>query len=243
MRRRFRVCCHFRNSFKEFGSIITLFTDCNDNSLHDSCDLDDGGSTDGSVDPASGTVGADGSGVECVIDVPGQDPVTENCGDGVDDNCDGLVDDEDGDDRELSDLDADVEKQENCRHEEDRGGDADRMRTLNLAAAAALVVIGILGVRMARDRAVEEVAPAASDADSGLRLVAVLPLRNLGPAEDEFFAEGITEDPADDMFIACALEAKADYIVARDPHLRNLKHFHGIQIIDVTTFIEKVKEM
>ena len=25
------------------------------------------------------------------------------------------------------------------------------------------------------------------------------------------------------------------------PHLRNLKHFHGIQIIDTTTFIEKVK--
>ena len=57
-----------------------------------------------------------------------------------------------------------------------------------------------------------------------------------------FSADGITEDPADDMFVvACALEAKADYIVARDPHLRNLKHFHGIQILDVTTFIEKVR--
>ena len=59
--------------------------------------------------------------------------------------------------------------------------------------------------------------------------------------EGHYSAEGITEDPADDMFFACALEAKADYIVARDPHLRNLKHFHGIQIVDVTTFIEKVK--
>jgi hypothetical protein len=59
--------------------------------------------------------------------------------------------------------------------------------------------------------------------------------------EGLYSADGITADPADDMFVACALEAKADYIVARDPHLRNLKHFHGIQIIDVTTFIEKVK--
>jgi putative PIN family toxin of toxin-antitoxin system len=60
--------------------------------------------------------------------------------------------------------------------------------------------------------------------------------------EGLYSADGITEDPADDMFIACALEAKADYIVTRDPHLRNLKHFHGIQIVDVTTFIKKVKE-
>jgi hypothetical protein len=60
--------------------------------------------------------------------------------------------------------------------------------------------------------------------------------------EGLYSADGITEDPADDMFVACALEAKADYIVARDPHLRNLKHIHGIQIIDVTTFIEQVKE-
>ena len=53
--------------------------------------------------------------------------------------------------------------------------------------------------------------------------------------------DGITEDPKDDMFIACALEEKADYIVSGDPHLRNLKHFQGIQIIDVRTFIEKIK--
>jgi len=53
---------------------------------------------------------------------------------------------------------------------------------------------------------------------------------------------GVTEDPNDDMFIACALEAEADYIVSRDPHLRNIKHYRRIQIIDATTFIEKVKD-
>lgn len=53
--------------------------------------------------------------------------------------------------------------------------------------------------------------------------------------------DGITEDPKDDMFIACALEGKADYIVSRDPHLRNIKHFHGIQIVDLTAFINKVQ--
>lgn len=52
---------------------------------------------------------------------------------------------------------------------------------------------------------------------------------------------GISKDPNDDMFIACALEADADYIVSRDPHLRNIKHYRRIQIIDAATFIEKVK--
>ena len=52
----------------------------------------------------------------------------------------------------------------------------------------------------------------------------------------------ITEDPKDDMFIACALEGKAHYIVSRDPHLRNIKHFQRIQIIDASTFINKVEK-
>ncbi|MBC2715511.1 MAG: putative toxin-antitoxin system toxin component, PIN family [Desulfobacteraceae bacterium] len=56
-----------------------------------------------------------------------------------------------------------------------------------------------------------------------------------------YTVKGIAEDPDDDMFIACALEGKADYIVSRDPHLRNIKHFQKIQIIDASTFIGKVK--
>ncbi len=53
----------------------------------------------------------------------------------------------------------------------------------------------------------------------------------------------IADDPTDDIFLACAMEAKADYIVSRDPHLRNLKHFNGIKIIDVKGFVERVRRM
>lgn len=60
-------------------------------------------------------------------------------------------------------------------------------------------------------------------------------------AKDIYKTDRITEDPTDNKFLACALEKNADYIVSRDPHLRNIKHFHGIQIVDVKTFIEKVK--
>ena len=51
----------------------------------------------------------------------------------------------------------------------------------------------------------------------------------------------IREDPTDNMFLACALEGKTDNIVSRDPHLRNIKHYQGVQIVDATTFTEKVK--
>ena len=60
-------------------------------------------------------------------------------------------------------------------------------------------------------------------------------------AKDIYKTDRINDDPTDNKFLACALEKKADYIVTRDPHLRNIKHYHGIQIIDAKTFIDKVK--
>jgi putative PIN family toxin of toxin-antitoxin system len=60
-------------------------------------------------------------------------------------------------------------------------------------------------------------------------------------SEDIYQTDKIVADPADNKFLACALEKKADYIVSRDRHLRNLKHFHGIQIVDATSFINKVR--
>ena len=61
-------------------------------------------------------------------------------------------------------------------------------------------------------------------------------------AKDIYRTDRVVDDPTDNKFLACALEKKADYIVSRDPHLRNIKHYHGIQIIDATAFIEKVEE-
>jgi hypothetical protein len=60
-------------------------------------------------------------------------------------------------------------------------------------------------------------------------------------SKDIYQTDKIADDPTDNKFLACALEKQADYIVSRDSHLRNLKHYHGIQIVDATTFIEKVK--
>ena len=41
----------------------------------------------------------------------------------------------------------------------------------------------------------------------------------------------ILEDADDDKFLACALEGKSDYIVSGDSHIRNVKHYHCIQIL------------
>lgn len=60
--------------------------------------------------------------------------------------------------------------------------------------------------------------------------------------EGLYSIDGISADPRDDMFVACAMEGEADFIVSRDPHLRNIKHFQGIQIIDASTFVDKVME-
>ena len=51
-----------------------------------------------------------------------------------------------------------------------------------------------------------------------------------------------SEDPKDDMFLACALEGKADYLVSFDPHLINLKYYHGVQIINVEQFLRLLEK-
>jgi putative PIN family toxin of toxin-antitoxin system len=50
----------------------------------------------------------------------------------------------------------------------------------------------------------------------------------------------ISEDPADNKFIECAVAADAKYIISGDRHLLNLKAFKGILILPPMEFL-KVK--
>jgi hypothetical protein len=50
----------------------------------------------------------------------------------------------------------------------------------------------------------------------------------------------ISEDPADNKFIECAVAADAEYVISGDRHLLNLKVFKGIRILPPTEFL-KVK--
>lgn len=53
---------------------------------------------------------------------------------------------------------------------------------------------------------------------------------------------GITRDPKDDMVIACALAAKANYIVTRDPDLLTLEKHKGLSIVTPEMFMGILKE-
>ncbi len=50
-----------------------------------------------------------------------------------------------------------------------------------------------------------------------------------------------SEDIKDNMFLACALEGRADYLVTSDPHLGNIKYYHGVQIIGVRQFLRLIE--
>ena len=48
----------------------------------------------------------------------------------------------------------------------------------------------------------------------------------------------IKEDPADNKFLECAIEAKAEYIISADRHLRNLKKQQGVRIVSSGSFLK-----
>jgi len=51
----------------------------------------------------------------------------------------------------------------------------------------------------------------------------------------------IRDDPADNMFLECALEAQANYIISGDRHLLRLGTFEGIPIIPPRAYLTRVK--
>ena len=48
----------------------------------------------------------------------------------------------------------------------------------------------------------------------------------------------ITEDPADDRYLECAVEAEASYLVSGDRLLLRLAVYQGIPIVTPHTFLE-----
>lgn len=50
--------------------------------------------------------------------------------------------------------------------------------------------------------------------------------------------KAVFEHPADDKFIECALEAKADQIVSGDKHLLNVGTYRKIKIVSVNEFLQ-----
>jgi len=53
--------------------------------------------------------------------------------------------------------------------------------------------------------------------------------------------KAIADDPDDNMYLACAIEGEADYIVSGDQHLLRLGAYKGIRIVTPTQFLEIIE--
>jgi len=59
----------------------------------------------------------------------------------------------------------------------------------------------------------------------------------------ELLLSGVCRDPKDDVFIACAVEGKADYLVSGDADLLELDSYQSVQMIAPNVFLQKLNEL
>lgn len=61
------------------------------------------------------------------------------------------------------------------------------------------------------------------------------------PVTDCEEVKGVSQDPDDDKFLACAIAGEADFIVSGDTHLLSLKKYEGCSIITAEKFLKKFR--
>ncbi len=52
----------------------------------------------------------------------------------------------------------------------------------------------------------------------------------------------IQSDLTDNKYLECAAEGEAHYIISGDKHLKGLKEYQGIKILNPTAFLDVVKK-
>jgi len=55
-------------------------------------------------------------------------------------------------------------------------------------------------------------------------------------------AGSVPDDPKDEMFLACALDGKADVIVSTDHHLLDLESYRDIPIMTARQFLDQLRQ-
>jgi len=53
----------------------------------------------------------------------------------------------------------------------------------------------------------------------------------------------VVADPKDDMFISCAVEGRARYIISGDHHLQELRHYGRIRIRTTARFLRTLERL
>lgn len=59
------------------------------------------------------------------------------------------------------------------------------------------------------------------------------------PSQD---VEAVKEDPSDNIFLECALEAEAEFVVSRDPHLLKIGKFKDTVILTPKAFLKRFEK-
>jgi putative PIN family toxin of toxin-antitoxin system len=72
------------------------------------------------------------------------------------------------------------------------------------------------------------------------RVAAIVDVLAAGRYVDSPAAVQVCRDPDDDQFIACALAAKADYLVTEDNDLLALNGYEGLRVVTPTEFLAAV---
>ncbi|MBF0337498.1 MAG: putative toxin-antitoxin system toxin component, PIN family [Nitrospirae bacterium] len=60
--------------------------------------------------------------------------------------------------------------------------------------------------------------------------------------EGKLKSKKIVDDPADNKYLECAMEGHADFIISGDHHLKNLKFFQRIPILNPEEFLKRCKQ-
>lgn len=58
----------------------------------------------------------------------------------------------------------------------------------------------------------------------------------------ELSLDPLATDEDDTKYLVCAIEGNADYIISGDRHLKDLKSFQGVRIVDPAAFLEMIGE-
>lgn len=72
------------------------------------------------------------------------------------------------------------------------------------------------------------------------RLRHMVKIAQLSQFFDPVHTVAVSQDASDDMFIALALDAKANIVISGDPDLKNVKTYQGIDIVSPATFFDRV---
>jgi predicted nucleic acid-binding protein len=51
--------------------------------------------------------------------------------------------------------------------------------------------------------------------------------------------QAIEEDPTDNQVLACAKDARADFIISGDRHLLQLEAYEKVRVLTASSFLEK----